>query len=269
MPTLSVDGLTCGYGVHTVLRDVSFSLAGGRVCTILGPNGVGKTTLFKTILGFLPPLAGRVLVDGRPTQGMKRSELARLLAYVPQASDLAFGYTVREMVLMGRTPLLATGAQPGRRDEEAADGVIERMHLRAVADRDVTELSGGELQMVLVARALATEARVLIMDEPCASLDMGNQALVLDCISELLDEGVAVLMTTHDPNHALALSSEVLCLDRAGGQSYGAASELLGANELSALYGVPVAVGDLCDSRGRSVRAAAVYMGGERADAGR
>lgn len=239
---LEARGLSCGYGERAVLRDVSFSLAAGQALCLLGPNGVGKTTLFKTLLGFLRPLSGQVLIEGRGTSDWGRKEFAREVAYIPQMHTPSFSFSVHDVVLMGRTPHLSGLSSPSRDDERLADEAIERMGIERLARRDYSSLSGGERQMVLIARALAQQPRILVMDEPCASLDFGNQARLLEQILDLADQGIAIVMTTHDPNHAFLLDGDVLCLGRGGAVSGGPANEVLTAGRMSALYGVEIDV---------------------------
>ncbi|WP_449314520.1 ABC transporter ATP-binding protein [Rubneribacter sp.] len=242
-PALEARGLSCGYGSRAVVSDVSFRLDAGQVLALLGPNGVGKTTLFKTLLGFLQPLAGAVRVRGRDTAAWSRREFAREVAYIPQMHVPSFAFSVHDVVLMGRTPHLSGLSAPSARDDELADAAIERMGIGHLARRDYASLSGGERQMVLIARALAQQPRVMVMDEPCASLDFGNQARLLEQMLDLAEQGMALVMTTHDPNHAFLLDGEVLCLGRGGALSHGSAREMLTAPAMSGLYGVPVAVG--------------------------
>ncbi len=258
MDVLEVTGLACGYGDTPVISDVSFSVTEGSIHVLLGPNGVGKTTLFKTVLGLLPPLEGTVALRGRDVRELSRRELARQIAYVPQAHDTAFGYSVREMVLMGRTPSMAGMLSvPSHADERAADDIIERLGLERLADRDVTELSGGERQMVFVARALVAEPGLIVMDEPCANLDFGNQALLLRRLLELRDRGISILMTSHDPNHAFALEADVTCLGREGLLASGAAERVLTAELLQRLYGIDVAMGRILSPSSAEITACA------------
>lgn len=261
---LEVSHLACGYGGDPVLDDVSFSLACGRALVLLGPNGVGKTTLFKTVLGFLPRLAGDVRIEGEDVRGWTRKRYARSVAYVPQTHDSAFGFTVREMVLMGRTPSLGGFAAPTREDERIACAVIDELGLGALADRDCTTLSGGERQMVLVARALAQQPRLLVMDEPCANLDLGNQVIVLKRILALVERGLAVVITSHDPNHAFLLGSDVVCVGRGSGVTAGAARDVLTAEALGALYGIEVGVGEVRGSGGKRGVACTPFLESER-----
>lgn len=263
-PALQVSHLACGYGGASVLDDVSFSLGCGRALVLLGPNGVGKTTLFKTILGFLPRIAGDVRIEGEDVRGWTRKRYARSVAYVPQTHDSAFGFTVREMVLMGRTPTLDGLAGPGREDERIADAAIDELGLAALADRDCTTLSGGERQMVLIARALAQEPRLLVMDEPCANLDLGNQVVVLKRILALVERGLAVVITSHDPNHAFLLGSDVVCVGRGSGVTAGAARDVLTAEALGTLYGIEVGVGEVRGSGGKRGVACTPFLESER-----
>lgn len=244
---LEVCGLACGYGSRAVLKDVSFSLAAGQALCLLGPNGVGKTTLFKTLLGFVRPLAGDVAIEGRDTRDWTRRDFAREVAYIPQLHTPSFSFSVHDVVLMGRTPHLSGLASPSESDEQLARQAIERMGIGHLAQRDYASLSGGERQMVLIARALAQQPRILVMDEPCASLDFGNQARLLEQILELAAQGIAVVMTTHDPNHAFLLDGDVLCLGRGGVAASGRARSVLTADMMSALYGVPVEVSAFSD----------------------
>ena len=209
---LEVDGLAFGYRDQMVGQDVSFRLAAGEVLCLLGPNGSGKTTLFKTVLRLLPPKAGTVAVDGEPIARWSRRRLARSLGYVPQAQAVPFPFTLREIVLMGRTAHVGLFAAPSRRDREVAEETLASLDIGHLAARPYTEVSGGERQLALVARALAQEPRILVMDEPTASLDFGNQVRVLAEIQALAGRGIAVVLSTHDPDHAFLCAHRVALL---------------------------------------------------------
>lgn len=257
---LEVSHLSCGYGGCAVLDNVSFTLAHARALVLLGPNGVGKTTLFKTILGFLPRIGGEVRIEGMDVGGWSRKRYAQSVAYVPQIHDTLFGFTVREMVLMGRTPSMGALSTPSRDDERIAEAAIVELGLAQLADRDCTSLSGGEQQMVLVARALAQQPRLLVMDEPCANLDLGNQVIVLQHVRALVNQGLAVVITSHDPTHAFLLDGDVACVGRGGDAAVGSASEILTAKRLSALYGVEVGVGMVDGSDGKEGMACVTFL---------
>lgn len=237
---LQTAGLAIGYPGRLVGEGFSFALVPGEVLALLGPNGGGKTTLLKTLLGLLPPRSGAVTLDGRPLARWSARERARRLAYVPQAAPPGFAYSVEDLVLMGRSAHRGLFVAPGAADRAAVAIAIERLRLQPLARRPVTELSGGERQLALVARALAQEARVIVLDEPTASLDFGNQGRVLGEIRRLADAGLAVLFTTHDPNQALRVADRALLLRGGRPLALGPVTQVLDATRLQALYGVPV-----------------------------
>ena len=206
---LTLEHVTGGYGSKTVVDDVSFTLHPGEVVCLLGANGCGKTTLFKMILRLLRPHHGSVLLGGEEIAGWSRQLLARTLAYVPQMHTPPFAFEVRDIVLMARAAHLAPFASPGKADRLIADEALDSLGILHLASARYTEISGGERQLVLIARALAQQAKWLILDEPAASLDLGNQIKVLRAVSELAKSGLGVLMTTHVPDHAFLYASRV------------------------------------------------------------
>jgi iron complex transport system ATP-binding protein len=236
-------GLSIGHGRTVIGRDLSLAVAQGEIVCLLGPNGCGKTTLFRTLLGLIPPLAGQVTLGGRGLSTLTRADIARAMAYVPQAHVPPFPYQVAEVVLMGRTARMRPLAAPSSTDHAAARAALARLGIADLADADYSRLSGGQRQMVMIARALAQEAPVLVMDEPTASLDFGNQARVLARIADLARAGGhAVILSTHDPDQAFALNARVILMHEGAILAEGPPEQVLTPERLSQVYGVPVAV---------------------------
>jgi ABC-type cobalamin/Fe3+-siderophores transport system ATPase subunit len=211
---LTVECVTAGYHGKTVIFEVDLALGAGETLCLLGPNGSGKTTLFKTILGLMYPTAGRVCVDGEDIRRWPRQRLARTLGYVPQAHVPPFAFRVRDVVLMARSVHTRLFSSPGRSDVVIAEQALEQLSILPLADELYTELSGGQRQLVLIARALAQQAPVLVLDEPTANLDFANQMLVLRHIRELAGSGLGILMTTHFPDFAFLCASRVALMKR-------------------------------------------------------
>ena len=232
-------------GGREVFGNVSFGVAAGEVFAILGPNGVGKSTLLGCVAGLHRPSSGQVFVDGAPLTSYPRIQLAQRLGYVEQRTELAFDYRVEDYVVMGRAPYVGYTGRPTEEDRDASLACLERMGVAHLADRVYRELSGGERQQVDIARVLAQRPHVLILDEPTSALDFGNQAKVLQIVRDLATEGMAVVMTTHDPNHAIALDMRVGLLKPGGAWQVGSARDVLTSEALSAVYGTDVRVGTL------------------------
>lgn len=240
--TLAARGLDFGFRDHVVGRALDCFLAAGEVVCLLGPNGSGKSTLMRTLLGLQPRLAGEVTLDGRDLGAWPAAERARRLAWVPQAADSYFDFSLREMVEMGRTAHRGVFASPAPRDREAAHAALERLGIAHLADRPIHGVSGGERQLALIARALATEAGYLVMDEPTANLDYGNQSRVLEEVARLRDAGMGVLVSTHHPEHAFRIADRVLLLAAGRLVAQGPTLATLTSAALSGLYGRPIEV---------------------------
>ena len=238
MSSIAAQALAIGYPRRTLARDISFALNAGEAIAVLGPNGSGKTTLFRTLLGLLPVIHGTVNIGARAITAMAPADIARAVAYVPQAAGGAFDFSVVEMVEMARVAHLAWYALPGKHDRDCAMSALNVVGMAGFAARRYAELSGGERQLVLIARALATEAKTILLDEPTASLDFGNQLRVLDEIARLKAQGVAILFTTHHPEQALQLAERTLAIDRHGAACIGATRQMLTPAFVADLYGV-------------------------------
>ncbi|HLS68149.1 MAG TPA: ABC transporter ATP-binding protein [Kiloniellales bacterium] len=239
---LSVEKLAIGHDGKPIGRDISFSLTAGETLSLLGPNGSGKTTLFKSILRLIEPLDGATRIDGDDIGAWSRQEMARCFGYVPQAGGGYFPFTVREMVLMGRTARLSAFASPGRRDHDAAEAALERLGITHLAERSYPHLSGGERQLTLIARALAQEPRFLILDEPTASLDFGNQVRVLQQVRQLASSGIGIVLSTHHPDQAFVLSGRAILLRDGRLTASGPVDKVITPDHLRQLYGIEVQV---------------------------
>jgi iron complex transport system ATP-binding protein len=239
---LAARALGFGYGSKIIGRDAHIDVEPGDVLCLLGPNGSGKTTLFKTVLGLLPPLAGEVVLGGRPMAQLARQEIARLVAYVPQAHAAHFPFRVLDMVLMGRTAHLGLFAAPTEHDRVKALAALATLGIAELAETEYTRISGGQRQLALVARALAQDAPAIVMDEPTASLDFGNQVTVLSEIKRLAGRGLAVLLSTHDPDHAFSVGTRVALLSNGRIVMQGTPDEVLTPDRLHQVYGVRVIV---------------------------
>jgi iron complex transport system ATP-binding protein len=252
-PRLAVEELSYGYPGHVVGRHVSFTVGAGEVLCVLGRNGEGKSTLFKTVLGLLSPHSGAVRVDGEPVSGWSPRRRALTFGYVPQNGGGTFPFTVAELVLMGRTAHRGAFAAPSAGDRATADEAIATLGIGHLADREWQRVSGGERQLALIARALAQEPRILVLDEPTASLDFGNQVRVLDAVGGLAEtRALSVLLSTHHPEQAFACADRVAVL--AGGElrRIGPPAEVVTSETLRACYSVEVAVLPVADGRYRA-----------------
>ena len=238
--SLSVENLSFAYGETPVLRDVSFTVERGELLSVLGPNGVGKTTLFRCILGTLTPQAGRIAMDGAALSGLPWRERARRIAYIPQIHPPTFGYTVLDTVLMGAARQLNAFQQPGAAQLRQAEEALEQVGAAHLRERSFTHLSGGEQQLVLIARALAQHAEVLMMDEPTSALDYGNQLRILQMVRRLAAQGYTVVLSTHNPQHALTFAHRLLVLQGGTTAALGRPDQVLTPELMASLYGVQV-----------------------------
>lgn len=234
-----------------VLKDVSFSLESGKFVCLLGPNGVGKSTLFKCMLGLLRDYQGEIWIDGDNTKALTQKQLARRVAYIPQSSAPVFNYSVADVVLMGTTSLTSTFSSPGEKERGYVRQALETLNILHLEERMYMNISGGERQLVLVARALAQQAGILFMDEPTANLDYGNQVRVLEQVRRLARQGYTVIQSTHNPEQAFLYADEVLAVKDGTIAAHGKPNEVMDAELIQSLYGIDVRVESLMDDRMR------------------
>lgn len=232
-----------------LFHDLSLEIPGGAVTVILGPNGCGKSTLLHIILGALAPGRGAVRLDGRPHQGYSRRDLGRLMGLVAQEETIPFNFSVLEYVLLGRAPHLHFLRTPGPADVAAARAALEAVGVAHLSLRPIQSLSGGERQLVLIARALAQQPRILLLDEPTSHLDLANKWRVLALLRELAAGGVAVVFTTHEPDIAAAIAEYAILLRAGEPLAAGPVAEVLTSTRLSATYGVAVEVAEVAGRR--------------------
>lgn len=237
---LQAKKLSVGYGSKRVSQDLSLEVEAGQVVVLLGPNGCGKTTLLKTLLGLLKPLSGQVWLDGKDVAAMTAHERARYMAYVPQSMTMTFGFDVRQTVAMGRVAHRPWWQAPGAGDTQVVEACLERFRLQNLANQAVHRISGGQRQLTLLARAMAQEAHFVFLDEPTASLDFGNQGRVLAEMQRMAQKGLGVLFTTHDPNHAIRYANHAVLMSAQGLLTQGPAPEVIAVDTLSNLYGCEI-----------------------------
>ena len=247
--SMSAENLSFSYGSADVLKSVSFRAEYGEFLSVLGPNGVGKSTLFRCMLGLLTPSQGRVLIDNRDISGMTAAELSKKIAYIPQSHSPVFNYSVLDVVLMGTTAQLGRFSSPGKEQRRQAMELLERLNIAALRDRGCRNISGGERQLVLIARAMAQQAKILIMDEPSSSLDFGNRIRVMDTIKGLTEQGYCVIQSTHDPDQAYQYSDKILAMYGGEVLAWGTPGETVCDAVISKLYGVDVEVCSLRNDR--------------------
>lgn len=252
---IEVRNLFFGYSKkHSIINDISFTADRGEIINILGPNGCGKSTLIKILLGFYPVKQGMVLIDGKDISDYKRAEMAKKLSYVPQHHGGAFSYSVLDVVLMGRVHM-SPWYKYKKDDYDAAYEALAKVRLTDFASRSYLELSGGERQLVLIARALAQKANYFIMDEPVTGLDYGNQFLLLQTIKDLSEEGLSFMLSTHHPEHAIFLGGRALLIKAGKIIGDGDPYKIITTNCVCDLYNMPRSMvekfSDMHFSRGR------------------
>lgn len=240
---LTVENISFGYSPgEWVFTNLSFSVSEGDTVCLLGPNGAGKTSLLRCLLGISQIQSGHIKFRGKALCQFDAKDMAKLMAYVPQASTHYFSYRVIDIVVMGRAPYIKYSHVPEEADLNIALEAIERVGIPHLANKPINEISGGERQLALIARALTQQSRLLILDEPTANLDYGNQTRVLDILRRLARQGYTVIMTSHFPNHAFMVCNKVLLLSEGKIARYGSPEEIITDEYMSQLYGIFVKV---------------------------
>lgn len=241
MKVLEVNNLSFAYSkTHPVFHNVNFSLEAGEVFTILGPNGVGKSTLLHCLVGLLTPNEGTVIVNGKELGNLKHKTLAQQVAYVPQDYHINSNLTVVDYLLTGRAPYLSFLQTPHQKDVQLAETYLQRFHLSPFRDHPFISLSGGQQQLITIIRALLQEPCLLILDEPMAALDLSRQYEILKLIQDLAQQKITIILTTHLPDHALMLPTTIGLLDSKGSILTGSCEELMTTEQLERIYQVPL-----------------------------
>ncbi len=241
-PVIQIRDATFRYGKREIFSGLDLDVFAGEVLTILGPNGCGKSTLLRCIGGVLALDQGTVRLKGRDIASFEANARARKIGFLFQQHTPAFPFAVLDVVSMGRAPHLGLFGAPSSKDIALAEQALERLGLFHLKDQPYTELSGGERQLVLIARTLVQEAEIILLDEPTSHLDFKNQVLSLRTIGALAEQGITMIMTTHDPNHASLFPGKVVLMNQAGRIETGSASEVLTSGALAATYGIEIAV---------------------------
>lgn len=233
---IEVNQLSFSYGNHAVLKNLTFSIEAGKLISLLGPNGVGKSTLFRCLLGLNKVYTGTIQVNKADIKTLSTRKMAETMAYIPQSHVSTFNYSVVEMVVMGTAHRVSKFSTPSISDYEKAYDALDQMNMRSYAERYFNKLSGGEQQMVLIARALAQQAKILLMDEPTSNLDFGNQLRVMEKIKMLAEKGYTVIQSSHNPQHAMMFSDEIMALYAGEITAKGIPSEVVTKDLLETLY---------------------------------
>ena len=234
--------LVCGYSSVDIMGPIDIIFKTNEICCILGCNGIGKTTLFKTIMGFIPAKKGCITIDEMNISSMGQKKMAHYISYVPQAKNYSYQYSVLETIVMGRACHIKPYEIPSTRDYEISKSMLDKLGVSHLTNKLYSELSGGEQQIVLIARALAQEANFIVMDEPASNLDYENQKKVLDVMKKLSNNGIGVIMSSHSPDHAFYCGTNTLMITKDKRIIYGNNDEVLNQKNLKEVYGVDVEI---------------------------
>lgn len=243
--SIEVKDLSFSYGKREVLHHINLEIPDGTLVNVLGPNGVGKSTLFRCILGLNAHYQGQIIVNGKDMRTLSVKQRAREISYIPQSHAPVYDYEVLDVVLMSTGADLGMLRSPGPRHVECAYAALERVGVAHLAHRTYTQISGGEQQLVLIARAIAQNARTIIMDEPTSALDYGNTVRVLSCVRQLAREGLSIVQSTHQPDQAFLYSDKTLVIYGGTVRAFGDPKDVITRELVSSIYGVDVEVNSL------------------------
>ena len=243
--SIEIKNLSFSYGKHQVLHDINLSIPDSTLVNVLGPNGVGKSTLFRCILGLNSGYQGDILINGKNLRSLSIKERAREISYIPQSHAPVYDYEVLDVVLMSTGADLGMMRTPGPRHRKRAYRALERIGIEHLAHRTYTQISGGEQQLTLIARAIAQDAKTIIMDEPTSALDYGNTVRVLSTVRQLAREGMSIVQSTHQPDQAFLYSDKTLVINKGRVSAFGDPKDVITKELVSDLYGVDVEVNSL------------------------
>lgn len=243
--SIEINHLNFSYGKRQILHDISVAIPDATLVNVLGPNGVGKSTLFRCILGLNDHYSGSILINGKDPKKLSIRERAREISYIPQSHAPVYDYEVLDVVLMSTGSDLAILRSPNAHHRQRAYDALERIGIAHLAERTYTQISGGEQQLVLIARALAQNAKTIIMDEPTSALDYGNTVRVLSCVRQLAKEGLSIVQSTHQPDQAFLYSDKTLVLHQGHVHAYGTPKDVITNKLVSTIYNVEVEVNSL------------------------
>lgn len=240
---LEISGAEFSYnGDRKIFENINFSLGKGEVLCILGPNGTGKSTLIKCINGLIKLTKGNIYLKNEEIETMSKTDIAKVMGYIPQTHASTFAFSVSDVVLLGRTPHLGLTESPGQKDYKIARNAMKSLGILHLENKPYTKVSGGERQLVLMARVLTQQPQILLLDEPTSHLDFGNQIRTLKIIKQLSESGLSILMTSHFPDHAFLSSDNVIILNNGNIMALGKPDDVVTEENMRETYGIDVRI---------------------------
>lgn len=250
---IELHAVNCGYKDRTVLSSVNLSIDCGEAIGVLGANGTGKSTLFKSILGMIPYSDGQIFIDSFNLKEMKSTEIARKISYVPQSRKYSYSFKACEVALMGRAAWIGFFSRPKKKDLEKVNAIFEMLNINHLYEKDFSRMSGGEQQIVLLARALVQDTKYIVLDEPTSNLDLLNQKRIVEVIKKLKDDNRGIIISSHNPEHVFSCCDKVALL-KDGRCEYGKTDEILTEEKLSELFGTKIKILKGVDEQGNELK---------------